>query len=151
MRSEYGDGYEIDEDYGRLEFARMQTWLTATYWSPGIGIGEILKGARNSAINVGCYHAGTQVGYLRVASDKTRFGYFMDVYVEESHRLRGIAGAMVRFVMEHPEFSEVYLWLLATRDSQPVYAKVGFGPLPVPENWMMIRKEKTRTEGESPG
>ena len=150
MNAMHGDGYEIDDEYGRLDFARLEGWLSQSYWSPNIGIGEILKGARNSALNVGCYREGAQVGYLRVASDKTRFGYIMDVYVEESHRRRGIAQAMVRYAMAHAELADVYLWVLATRDSQGVYAKAGFGPLPAPENWMIIRKEKIRTGGEKP-
>lgn len=144
MREGFGDGYEIDDSFDRLDFLILESWLTRTYWSPGIRIEEILKGARNSALNVGCYHRGNQVGYLRVASDKTRFGYIMDVYVEDAHRRKGLAQAMVRFAMAHPDLVDVYLWLLATQDAQSVYAKAGFGPLPVPGNWMVIRKEKVR-------
>ena len=151
MKAMHGDGYEMDDDFGRLDFPRLEKWLSNTYWSPGIQVEEIFKGARNSAINLGCYRDGAQVGYLRVASDKTRFGYFMDVYVEETHRRRGLAQAMVRFVMEHPDFTDVYLWLLATHDAQGVYAKAGFGPLPVPANWMVLRKEKVRPQAKPQG
>lgn len=150
MRAEYRDGYEFDDDFGRLDFRLLESWLSKTYWSPGIRMEEILKGARNSSLNLGCYRDGAQVGYLRVASDKTRFGYFMDVYVEESHRRRGIAAAMVRFAMAHPDFADVYLWLLATHDAQPVYAKAGFVPLPQPGNWMQLRKPKARTQETQP-
>lgn len=149
MLVSHGDGYEIDDSFSRIDFRKLESWLTATYWSPGIRVEEILKGARNSAINVGCYRGGAQVGYLRVASDMTRFAYFMDVYVEESHRRKGLAQAMVRFTMEHPDFADVYLWLLATHDAQSVYAKAGFGPLPVPGNWMVLRKEKIRPPQET--
>jgi GNAT superfamily N-acetyltransferase len=144
MRWTCGDGYELDDDFGRLDFRTLERWLSRTYWSPGIRLPEILKGARNSALNLGCYRDGAQVGYLRVASDRTRFAYIMDVYVDESHRKRGLARAMVDAAMAHPGLSDVYLWLLATRDAQPVYAKSGFGPLPEPGNWMIIRKEKLR-------
>lgn len=144
MRTTIRDGYEIDDDFARLDFRALEAWLTATYWSPGIRLPEIVKAARNSALVLGCYRDGEQVGYLRAASDKTRFAYIMDVYVAEAHRGRGLARAMTEAAMAHPDLADVYLWLLATRDAQPVYAKAGFGPLPEPANWMIIRKEKAR-------
>jgi GNAT superfamily N-acetyltransferase len=149
MLSGIHDGYEIDDDFGRLDFRKMESWLTATYWSPGIRVPEILKGARNSALNLGCYRDGEQVGYLRVASDKTRFAYIMDVYVAEAHRKRGLARRLVEAAMAHADLADVYTWLLATRDAQPVYAKSGFAPLPEPGNWMIIRKDKARPAPES--
>jgi GNAT superfamily N-acetyltransferase len=144
MKTAYLDRYEFDDDISRLQFDVLEGWLTDAYWSPGIKAPEIEKGARNSALNVGCYAGGKQVGYMRVASDKTRFGYIMDVYVEESHRKQGIAQNIVRFAMEHPDLKDVYLWLLGTRDGHSVYSKVGFIPLPAPERWMVLRKEKIR-------
>lgn len=144
MKKSFLDIYEFDDDRARLRFDVLEAWLSAAYWSPGIREPEIRKGAAGSALNLGCYLGASQVGYLRVASDKTRFGYIMDVYVDEPHRKKGLAGEMVRFAMAHPDLADVYLWLLATRDAQAVYGKVGFGPLPAPENWMIIRKEKAR-------
>lgn len=144
MKQAFLDRYEFDDEPGRLQFDRLEAWLSRTYWSPNIKQAEIRKGADHSALNVGCYLGAEQVGYLRVASDKTRFGYIMDVYVDERHRRQGMAQAMVRFAMEHPELRDVYLWLLATHDAQAVYAKAGFGPLPAPQNWMILRKEKIR-------
>lgn len=136
--------YEIDDDFGRLDFRIVERWLSATYWSPGIRLPEIVKGSRNSALVLGCYRGGEQVGYLRAASDKTRFAYLMDVYVDEAHRKRGLASALVKTAMAHPDLADVYQWALATRDAQRVYAKAGFGPLPEPGNWMILRKEKVR-------
>ena len=62
MRWTCGDGYELDDDFGRLDFRTLERWLSRTYWSPGIRLPEILKGARNSALNLGCYRDGAQVG-----------------------------------------------------------------------------------------
>lgn len=97
MRTRLEGDYEIDDDFGRLDFRMLEGWLTASYWSPGIRLPEIVQGARNSALNLGCFWKGDgegkQVGYLRVASDKTRFAYIMDVYVDEAHRRRGLARA----------------------------------------------------------
>ena len=115
MRTRLDGDYEIDDDFGRLDFRTLEVWLTASYWLPGIRLPEIVQGARNSALNLG-----------------------------EAHRRRGLARALVAAAQSHPDLAEVYTWLLATRDAQAVYAGNGFGPLPVPENWMIIRKEKRR-------
>ncbi len=136
--------YELDDDISRLDFDMLETWLSQTYWSPRIGKEEIQKGAANSTMVVGCYRGQEQVGYMRLLSDKTRFGYIMDVYVDPNHRNKGIARQMILFGMNNPEFRDVYQWLLATHDAHEVYSKIGFGPLSHPERWMMLQKEKIR-------
>lgn len=142
MLKVFKERYEMDDSFHRLDFDRLEQWLTKTYWSPGIGKDEIIKGTRNSAIAVGCYLEGRQVGFLRVASDKTRFGFFMDVYVDEAHRGKGIAQAMMRFVFDHPDFADVYIWMLCTKDAHGVYEKLGFAPVPEPQDWMWIKKPR---------
>ena len=144
MILKYLDAYEFDDSLARLDFVMLEKWLSNAYWSPRIKQEEIRRGAIHSTSVAGCYWQGVQVGYLRLVSDKVRFGYLMDVYVEESHRRKGIAEHMVRFAIGHPDLTDVYMWLLATKDGHSVYAKAGFGPLPAPERWMILRKERER-------
>jgi len=144
VRQTYLDEYEFDDDRGRLDYAVLEKWLSQTYWSPNIKAPEIEQGALNSTVVVGCYAHGAQVGYMRLCSDKVRFAYIMDVYVDEAHRRKGIAENIVKFAMAHPDVAGVYVWLLGTRDGHSVYAKAGFGPLPKPDFWMIQRKEKVR-------
>ncbi|MBI4665831.1 MAG: GNAT family N-acetyltransferase [Nitrospinae bacterium] len=141
MISVYNEHYEIDDSFARLDFARVEKWLSKEYWCPGIGRDEIELAATHSSITVGCYFDGIQVGYLRALSDRTRFAYFMDIYVDEAHRRRGIANAMIRFVFNHPDHKNVFMWLLATKDAHGVYEKAGFKPLPKPGMWMLLREE----------
>jgi GNAT superfamily N-acetyltransferase len=144
MKTDF-NGYTINDDIERIDFMRVTDWLAGSYWSPRISRAEVEKGARNSSLVIGAYAAGgEQVGYARLASDRTRFAYIMDVFVDEGHRRRGLAGAMTRFAMAHPEHRDIYQWLLATRDAHNVYERVGFKPLDHPERWMMIRHEKER-------
>lgn len=144
MKTTYKEEYEIDDSFDRIDFDIVQRWLSGAYWSPGIEKGEVVKGAANSSMVVGCYFKGAQAGYLRAVSDKTRFGYLLDVFVDEKHRGKGIARGMIRFVLEHPDLKGVYQWLLATKDAHGVYSKLGFAPLADPEKWMMIKKERER-------
>jgi GNAT superfamily N-acetyltransferase len=144
VKQKYLDVYEFDDSFGRLDFSVLEKWLSKTYWSPNIKAPEIERGAVNSTVVAGCYLDGEQVGYSRIISDKVRFGYLLDVYVDEGHRRKGIAENLVKFAMTRPDVADVYVWLLGTRDAQSVYAKAGFRPLLNPDWWMVLRKEKNR-------
>jgi GNAT superfamily N-acetyltransferase len=142
-------GYVLSDELERVDFATVTAWLTQSYWSPGIERAEVERGARHSSLVVGAYDAhGAQVGYARVASDRTRLGFLMDVFVDEAHRGRGVGRAMVSLAMEHPEHRPVYLWLLGTDDAHGVYAKLGFAPHPHPERMMILRKPWPRRYDE---
>ena len=144
MKLEF-NGYVIDDDIEAIDFRQVTEWLAGSYWSPRISQDEVEKGARNSSLVVGAYLAGSgQVSYARLTSDKTRFAYIMDVFVDPAHRRKGLAGEMIRFAMTHPDYRDVYQWLLATHDAHSVYEKLGFKPLDHPERWMILRREKTR-------
>ncbi len=97
------------------------------------------RAARHSSLLVGAYHQGLQVSYLRVVSDRTTFAWICDVWVDEAHRRRGIARAMVRFALAHPEHQRLRRWLLATTNAHGVYQAVGFEPLAEPHKWMTYR------------
>src|SRR5690348_4078723 len=126
------DSFELDDTLSRVDFATVQRWLTSTYWSPGISRERVEMGARHSSLVIGAYDAATnaQAGYLRVVSDRTRFAYVADVFVGETFRKRGLAKAMMRFAMEHPDHQGIDKWMLATKDAQEVYKAVGFIMLP---------------------
>lgn len=129
--------YALTDDLNRMDFDRVHAWLKDTYWVPGITREEVERSARHSAMVVGAVTpAGSQVGFLRVVSDKTRFAYVMDVFVDPAHRRKGLATAMVRFATDHPDFRTVKQWVLATRDAHDVYRPLGFQPLQHPERWL---------------
>ena len=131
------NGYQIDDNQERLDFERVHAWLASTYWSPGVARERVEKAARNSSLVVGAYHEEIQAGYLRIVSDKTTFAWVCDVFVDEDHRGKGIAKAMLRYTQEHPEFQGLRRWVLATKDAHDVYAGVGFELIPNPERWMI--------------
>lgn len=139
-------GYTFREGFECIDFGRVRAWLAATYWTPGIPRERVERAARNSALVLGAFTPeGVQVGFMRVVSDKSRFAYLCDVIVDESHRKRGIARAMVEYALGHPEFATVATWTLATRDAHGVYAPLGFLPVtePVsrPADWMILRRK----------
>jgi putative acetyltransferase len=137
----FADGVTLTDDRGCVDFDLVHRWLTATYWSPGISRSEVWECAAGSSLVIGAYApGGGQVAYARVASDRARFAYIMDVFVAEEFRGRGLGKALVRFALDHPDHRAVYKWLLGTRDAHGVYATVGFAALAHPEVWMMLDK-----------
>lgn len=131
--------YEIVEGLARVDFERVHGWLTNTYWSPGVSRVKVERAARNSSLVVNAHGESGQAGYLRVVSDRATFAWICDVYVDEPHRGNGIASAMVRYALAHPEHQGLRRWLLATADAHSVYAGCGFRPIDNPERWMFLR------------
>jgi ribosomal protein S18 acetylase RimI-like enzyme len=135
--------YRLKDGFSNMDFERVTEMLRSAWWSIGISRREVMQGAENSALIVGAFtDDGLQIGYSRVVSDKTRFAYILDVYVDERYRRNGIGRSMVRYILSHPELKDVYQWLLFTKDAHGVYAKVGFKNLENPDRWMEIRKPR---------
>ena len=132
--------YEIDDSFSRMDFDRVYAWLSSTYWwEYGLTRDKTERDARRSSLAIGVYHHNEQVAYARVVSDSIRFAWLADVFVAPAHRQKGLARAIVRFALDHPDYADVRRWLLATRDAHAVYAALGFVPLAVPENMMELR------------
>jgi len=126
-----------------MDFDAVTAMLGSAYWSLGIGKEEVERGARNSALVVGAFtEDGRQVGYARAVSDKVRFAYVLDVFVREEFRKRGAAKLMMKRILEAEELSEVYQWLLITRDAHELYEKLGFSVISRPNDWMEIRRPR---------
>lgn len=135
------NGIRICDGYENMDFVKVTQMLSQAVWSMGIGIEEVKQGAVNSALVVGAFHENLQVGYARVISDKTRFAYIADVYVDENFRHQGIAEQIMKFILAHQSLNGVHQWLLRSAADE-LYKKVGFVPLSEPERWMEIQKER---------
>jgi GNAT superfamily N-acetyltransferase len=127
--------FEITSDPARVDWPRVHSWLASSYWTPGISLERIKRAAENSALVLSAFQGTTQAAYLRVVSDRTRFAYLCDVWVDTPYRGRGLARRLVQAALNHPDYSTCN-WLLATKDAHRVYTKLGFAPLPDPSRFM---------------
>lgn len=135
----------INDGLKNMHFEKVTKMLSNAFWCKGIEINEVIKGAKNSALVVGVFiYNGNQIGYARAISDKTRFAYILDVYVDENFRRNGIGQKMINYTLNYEELKDVYQWLLITDDAHGVYSKVGFNSVSHPLNWMEIRKNRPR-------
>jgi len=121
-----------------MDFGRVTEMLAKSYWCPGIKLWEVRQSAQNSALVVGAFTGGMQVGYSRAISDRTRFAYISDVYVDENYRNNGIAQAMIDHILAHGNLKNVYQWLLITKDAHKMYQRLGFSNTARPGDWMEI-------------
>lgn len=135
----------IKDGLKNMDFEKVTEMLSNAFWCKGIEIDEVRKGAENSALVVGVFiNNENQIGYARVISDKTRFAYILDVYVDENFRRKGIGQKMINYILHHEELTDVYQWLLITKDAHGVYSKVGFNTVSCPLKLMEIRKSRPR-------
>lgn len=139
--------YRISDNVEEIDFKQVRDMLKDAFWSKDISIKEVKKGANNSALVIAAYDKDAShkiVGYLRVISDKTRFAYILDVYVDEKQRNRGIGKAMMKFTLDHPILKDVYQWVLTTSNARDFYASLGFQSLQGKNKWMSIIKPRAR-------
>lgn len=137
-----GIEYRIVSGCESMDFIKITAMLSTAYWSIGIKIDEVKKAAENSAFVIGVFDKNDQIGYARVISDKTRFGYISDVFVDEKYRKKGIGKLMVSHILKCDELKDVYQWLLYTKDAHGVYNRLGFKALRCPDEWMQIKNER---------
>ena len=129
--------YEITSDKTRLDIAAVHDFLSHSYWSPGIPRATVERAIANS-LCFAVLHAGRQVGFARVVTDKATFAYLADVYILSEHRGKGLSKRLMEEVSKHPDLQGLRRMLLATRDAHGLYAQFGFKPLAAPERIMEI-------------
>lgn len=131
--------YELSMDPARVQVDVVHDYLSSCYWSPGVRR-EVVEKALANSIVCGAYEqsTGKQVGYARAVSDRASFAWLCDVFVLAEHRGKGLATAMVKMLMDHPELQTLRRWVLATRDAHDVYRPLGFVPVD-PDRWLEFR------------
>ena len=134
----------IKSGFDNMDFLKVTQMLSEAYWSKGIKLEEVKKGASHSALNVGVFYQNEQIGYARVVSDMTRFAYIMDVFVDSQYRKNGIGQLMINTILKNEEMKDVYQWLLITKDAHGVYQKSGFKLVGRPDNFMEIRFDRPK-------
>jgi GNAT superfamily N-acetyltransferase len=123
---ELQDGFELDDDPGRVDIDAVHAFISGeSYWGRGRERELIERSIQGSARVVGLYRADEQLGFARAISDGAIMAYLADVYVLGAYRGRGFGLELVRFIIEAEPRWEVR-WMLHTADAQKLYEKLGF-------------------------
>jgi GNAT superfamily N-acetyltransferase len=129
------EGISVSTDKTRLDIGLIHNFLTTTYWAKGRTL-EQVKATIEHSVCFGLYVNGAQVGFARVATDRTVFAYIMDVFILESHRGQGLGKRLISEIVTCDALKHVPNWLLATDDAHGLYAQFGFTPLSRPGVYM---------------
>jgi GNAT superfamily N-acetyltransferase len=135
---EADETYEISTDRTRLDIELIHDFLTNSYWAKGVPR-EVVERSIQHSLPFAAFQGTNQIGFARVITDFATFAYIADVFVLSEHRGRGVARALIRAILSHPQLQGLRRLLLATRDAHGLYAKFGFQALSHPEHFMTIR------------
>ena len=128
--------FVISDDASRLDFAVIHHYLAhESYWAVGRTRETVEKSFAHSH-PFGIYRGAEQVGWARVVTDYATFAWLADVYIIAAWRGRGLAKALMEFIIGHPELQNMRRWLLATKDAHGLYRQYGFDDLVYPERWL---------------
>ena len=128
--------YRLSFDPAEQQLDLIHAFLSGAYWSVGIPR-EIVERAIAGSLCVGVFdEEEEQVAFARVVTDKATMAYLADVFVLPAHRGQGLARRMLEALDAHADLQGLRRWLLFTRDMQPLYAKLGWTPIPHPERCM---------------
>ncbi|MGH2407652.1 MAG: GNAT family N-acetyltransferase [Candidatus Limnocylindrales bacterium] len=127
MKLDLGDGYELDDDPGRIDHDAVFAFLSGeAYWALGRPREVVDATIDGAARVVGLYHDGEQIGFVRIVSDGYTVAYVADVYVLEGHRHRGLGLAMMTFALHEGPLANVRKWGLHTSNAHALYRRLGF-------------------------
>jgi GNAT superfamily N-acetyltransferase len=129
----------ISDDKTRLNIAVIHAFLSGrSYWAKGVTIETVERSIRNS-LCFGMFKNGRQIGFARVVTDFSTFGWLADVFIVEDVRGGGLGKKLMAAVVLHPELQGLRRFMLGTRDAHKLYEKYGFAPLEFPERFMEFR------------
>ncbi|MBI1938004.1 MAG: GNAT family N-acetyltransferase [Ignavibacteriales bacterium] len=134
------NNYLISTNKGKLDLFTIHRFLTNSYWSKGITIDKVKNSISNS-LCFGVYDGKKQIGFARVVTDFTLFGYIADVFIVEEYRGKGLSKWLMDSILEYPGIKEMRAVLLATKDAHGLYARFGFKPLEEPQRYMIRRNQ----------
>jgi len=121
----------ISTENSRLDIDLIHQFLTNSYWAKGRTKEEVITTIEH-CLNFGVYLDNQQIGFARLLTDYTVFGYLMDVFIIDEHRGKGYAKELVKTIMEHKELQKIKKWMLLTADAHGLYRQFGFDSLEDP-------------------
>ncbi|WP_109302413.1 GNAT family N-acetyltransferase [Aquimarina sp. AU474] len=131
----------VSTDPEKLDIDFIHSFLTTSYWAKGRTKKEVIITIQN-CVNFGVYLDGNQIGFARVLTDYTVFGYLMDVFITEEHRGKGYSKLLMQTITNDPRLQQIKRWMLITKDAHNLYKQFDFKKV---ENPSIIMEKLTKT------
>lgn len=108
-----------------------------SYWAKGISF-EMVDNALTHSFCFGAFMNTDQIGFGRMITDYSTFGWFADIYVSPEHRGQGISKKMLSHVFELPWSQRLRRMMLSTKDAHGLYRLFQFNDLQHPSSIMEV-------------
>ncbi len=132
--------YTITTDKTLMKPQDIHKWLSEeSYWAAGIPF-ETFKTSFEHSFCIGTLYNDQQIGFARLVTDYAVFGYLADVYVEETHRGKGLSKKMIEIIMNLDWVKGLRGIKLGTRDAHGLYEQFGFTVCTHPERIMEVNR-----------
>ncbi|MCZ4058075.1 GNAT family N-acetyltransferase [Pantoea sp. LMR881] len=125
----------ISTERQRLDLDWIHSQLQRSYWAR-ISHGKKTLRAIAGSLPFGLYHQEVQIGFARLITDYTRFGWLCDVIIDVNWRGHGLGSWLATCVREHKELQTVRRWMLSTNDAHQVYQRLGWRVVQEPHKLM---------------
>lgn len=122
------ENFCIYDNVERVNLSKVKELLSISYWASERTVDVIKKSVEHSEC-FSLYDGEMQIGFARVVTDYSTFGYIADVIVESNYRGQGLGKWLVETVVNDPRWKGKFL-LLATDDAHGLYQKHGFKQSP---------------------
>lgn len=119
----FGD-YRVSTDKTLLDIDKICEFLNKSYWANDRPR-EVVEKSIGNSICFGVFHDDKQVGFARAITDFATFYWICDVFIDETHRGRGLGKKLVQCIVEADELKDLK-GALATMDAHGLYEQFGF-------------------------
>lgn len=133
---------QISTDKSLLQVAFVHEFVRNTYWGKGRTMEQTIKTIEHSFC-FGMYSKfNEQIGFGRIVTDYTFFGYIMDVIIAEHHQGKGLGKVLIEFMLADNMVKALQTVALKTKDAHSLYGKYGFIKVGDSPLWMSIDRQK---------
>lgn len=129
--------YFITDRKELLQIDVIINLLNTTYWGKTWSQERIERSINNS-VCFGVFFGKRQIAYARCVTDFSTMYWLCDVIVEEEFRKKGIASALIQYIVNHNSFKGL-MGILSSNHSKELYKKFGFK---LSTNGFMLRSAK---------
>ncbi|GAA4921708.1 GNAT family N-acetyltransferase [Actinoplanes utahensis] len=144
MEDQVRSGYLLTADPKRVDFGRVHRWLAEeSYWAANRPYDLVARSIEGS-LPYSVFAGGEQVAFARAVTDGATFAWICDVFVDETHRGRGLGKWMIDTILADLSDRGIQRFLLATKDAHEVYRRSGFEELAGAHRFMEIDRRPTR-------
>jgi len=136
--------YFVSTDKDLLHVAAIQQFIANTYWGNGRTVAEVKQTIEHSYC-FGIYtQENEQIGFARVVTDYTYFGYFMDVIILDKFQGQGFGKILIDYMLTDSIVKNLKTLALKTKDAHLLYERYGFNKIGNSALWMSIDRQKLK-------